>query len=49
MISGHDAGVLELFRVSDDPTEKKELLEYLVMMDSDEVWQLVDAALDGGL
>lgn len=49
LISGHDAGVLELYRASDSPVEKKELLEHLVMMGSDEVWQLVDAALDGGL
>ncbi|MCH9695329.1 MAG: HEAT repeat domain-containing protein [Gammaproteobacteria bacterium] len=49
LISGHDTGVIELYRASDSPAEKKELLEYLVMMGSDEVWQLVDAALDGGL
>ncbi len=49
LISGHDAGVLELYRGSTDDAEKKELLEYLVIMDSDEVWDLIDAALEGGL
>lgn len=48
LISGHDAGVLELYRASEDSAEKKELLEYLVMMGSDDVWTIVDAALDGG-
>ena len=47
MISGHDAGVLELYRTADSSTEKKELLELLVVMDSDQVWELIDAALDG--
>ena len=48
LISGNDSGVLELYRSSDDPALKKELLEYLVMMDSDAVWSIIDAALDGG-
>ncbi len=48
LISGHDAGVLELYRSSQDPAEKRELLEFLVMMGSDEVWDLIDSALDGG-
>jgi HEAT repeat protein len=47
MISGYDSGVLELYRASDDPGEKKELLEYLVIMGSDEIWSIVDSALDG--
>lgn len=47
MISGHDEGVLELYRASGNPVEKKALLEYLVMMGSDEVWSIVDAALEG--
>ena len=49
MISGHDEGVLEIYRSSQDPVEKKELLEYLVIMGSDEVWDIIDAALDGGM
>jgi len=48
LISGYDDGVLELYRASDDPAEKKALLEYLVVMDSDEVWAIIDSALDGG-
>lgn len=47
MISGDDAGLLELYRSSDDSSEKKELLEYLVMTGSDEVWNIIDSALDG--
>ena len=49
LIAGHDEGVLELYRSSSDDAEKKELLEYLVIMGSDEVWDLIDAALEGGL
>ena len=49
MISGYDEGVLELYRSSQDPAEKKELLEYLVVMGSDNVWDVIDAALEGGL
>ena len=48
MISGDDAGLLELYRSSNDSSEKKELLEYLVMTGSDEVWNIIDSALDGG-
>ncbi|MGI9239069.1 MAG: HEAT repeat domain-containing protein [Woeseiaceae bacterium] len=47
MISGHDVGMLELYRASNDAAEKKELLEYLVMMGSDDVWNIIDSALDG--
>jgi len=46
-MSGDDQGVLELYRSSQDAGEKKELLEYLVMMDSDSVWDVIDSALDG--
>ncbi len=49
LISGYDEGLLELYRASSDPSEKKELLEYLVIMGSDEVWSIIDATLDGGL
>ena len=49
LISGHDEGVLALYRASDDDAEKRELLEYLVIMGSDEVWDLIDSALDGTL
>jgi len=47
LISGYDEGVLMLYQSSDDNREKKELLERLVIMNSDEVWDLIDAALDG--
>jgi HEAT repeat protein len=47
LISDNDTGVMELYRSSQDPVEKKRLLEYLVMMDSDEVWNIIDATLDG--
>lgn len=47
LISGHDEGVLELYRASSNPSEKKELLEYLVIMGSDDVWTIIDSALEG--
>jgi HEAT repeat protein len=47
LISGDDSSVLELYRNSSDTEEKRELLEFLVMMGSDEVWDLIDSALDG--
>ena len=47
MISGNDTGLLELYRASNDSAEKKELLQYLVMTGSDEVWAIIDSALDG--
>lgn len=49
LISGNDEKMLELYRASNDPGEKKMLLEYLVMMDSEAVWEIIDQALDGGL
>jgi HEAT repeat protein len=48
MISGDDDGILELYRSSQDSSEKKELLEYLVRTGSDEVWAIIDSTLDGG-
>lgn len=47
LISGHDEGVLELYRAASNPSEKKELLEYLVIMGSDDVWTIIDSALEG--
>lgn len=47
LIAGHDSGVLELYRSASDASEKRRLLEYLVMMDSEAVWDLIDSALDG--
>ena len=48
MISGHDEGVLELYRASNDPAEKRELLRILSAMDSDAAWEAIDAALSDG-
>jgi HEAT repeat protein len=48
MIAGDDDGLLELYRSSQDSSEKKELLEYLVRTGSDEVWAIIDSTLDGG-
>ena len=47
LFSGNDSGVLELYRSSSDAAEKKVLLEYLVFMGSDDVWDIIDATLDG--
>ena len=47
LISGHDEGVLQLYQSSQDPVEKRELLQYLVMMDSDAIWDVIDSALEG--
>jgi HEAT repeat protein len=47
LISGDDSSVLGLYRNTSDPKEKRELLEHLVTMGSDEVWDLIDSALDG--
>jgi hypothetical protein len=38
--------VLELFRASTDAAEKRELLQTLVIMDSDAVWDLIDSTLE---
>ena len=47
LISGHDEGVLQLYQSSQDPVEKRELLQYLVMMDSEAIWDVIGSALDG--
>ena len=46
LIADYDEGLLALYRESEDTAEKRELLEYLTMMDSDEVWALIDEALE---
>ncbi len=45
LISGHDSGVLELYRGATRPAEKRQLLEYLVMMDSDAIYDVIDQTL----
>ncbi len=47
LISGYDEGVLELYRSASDSKEKRRLLEYLVMMDSDAIYEVIDQALAG--
>ena len=46
LIADYDEGVLELFRQVDDADEKRELLELLVIMESDAVWDVIDSTLD---
>lgn len=46
LISRYDTGVLTLYRSAENAGEKRELLEYLVMMNSDAVWEVIDSALD---
>jgi HEAT repeat protein len=46
LIADYDDGVLTLYRESKSASEKKELLEYLVMMDSEEIWAIIDSALE---
>lgn len=45
LIADDEARVVELFRESGDPTEQRRLLEMLVAMDSEAVWDIVDATL----
>ena len=48
LIAGDDEGVLELYRASDDISEKRDLLEILSIMGSDLVLDVIDEALAGG-
>ena len=45
LVAGHEKGVLELFRASQDATEKRELLQLLVIMDSDAALDIISATL----
>lgn len=47
LISGYNEGVLTLFRESTDSEEKRDLLEMLVIMDSDAAMQIIDETLGG--
>lgn len=47
-IADLDRAVLELFNESTDPAEKRELLQTLVNMDSDAVWDVIDTTLENG-
>ena len=46
LISGNDQAVLQLYRESTSNAEKRDLLELLSHMGSDEVWDLIDEALE---
>lgn len=46
LISGDDEAVLQLFRESTNAADKRELLETLVHMGSDSVWDIIDATLE---
>ncbi|MCZ6640162.1 MAG: HEAT repeat domain-containing protein, partial [Gammaproteobacteria bacterium] len=46
LVAGHAEGVLELFRASQDATEKRELLQLLVIMDSDAALDIISATLE---
>lgn len=46
LISGNDEAVLQLYRESQSTAEKRELLELLSIMGSEEVWDLIDEALE---
>jgi HEAT repeat protein len=46
LIAGNEDDVLELFRASRDAEEKRKLLEVLVMIGGDTVWDVIDATLD---
>ena len=48
LISGNADVMLELFREADDTQEKRTLLEMLVIMDSDAVWDVIDQTLENG-
>lgn len=49
LIGDYDDAVLQLYHDSTDSAEKRQLLEYLVIMDSDAIYDVIDRALDGGL
>jgi HEAT repeat protein len=46
MIAGDGDGMLELYREATDLDEKSEILEYLSVMGSDELWDIIDEALE---
>ena len=48
LIAGHDRGVLQLYKQSDNLEDKRKLLQTLSIMNSDVALDAIDAALDGG-
>ncbi len=47
MIADDDGAMLELYRSAATSAEKQQILELLVAMDNEEVWNLIDEALEG--
>ena len=47
MIADDDGAMLELYRSASTSAEKQQILELLVAMDNEEVWNLIDEALEG--
>ena len=45
-ISGRDDGLMLLYRESDNADEKRELLQRLITTGNEEVWDLIDEALE---
>ena len=46
LIGGHDEGVIELYRQSQDTAEKRELLRVMTTMGNDEVWHIIEETLE---
>lgn len=47
LIADYDTGVLQLYRGATSSEEKSELLQYLTMMESEGLWEIIDSALEG--
>ncbi|MDJ0748385.1 MAG: HEAT repeat domain-containing protein [Woeseiaceae bacterium] len=47
MVADDDGAMLELYRGAATSAEKQQILELLVAMDNEEVWSLIDEALEG--
>jgi HEAT repeat protein len=45
MIAGDEDTLLEMYRSSDDVDEKREIMEMLVAMDAEGIWEIIDQAL----
>jgi HEAT repeat protein len=45
MIAGDEDALLEMYRSSDDIDEKRDIMEMLVAMDAEGIWEIIDQAL----
>jgi HEAT repeat protein len=45
MIAGDEDALLEMYRSSDDVDEKRDIMEMLVAMDAEGIWEIIDQAL----